>query len=391
MAKRRDPNNRPLTGEFVTEGSILAVPLEFPGQSVAPPAGETAITCLAQDPRRTVYLGTCGRAAHLMSAMFKGDAGVIFDCGVAPGADRIDALAVHDQHVYAVAGGPDGAALWRWPTMARGFLIQEWTIKRNEPEKVLDLGSQRIACAVSAPGGDVLFGLTEPPAMPARHRHGVEPEPVEGGELFRLDLNDPKLEIIEQLNELGRVGRRIVVDGSGVVWGTRGRGMIWRYDPATGETEDVATVPAAAGRAQHTSVGAWTVDPVTGDIYGGSLPDGFLFRLDPATGETTALGKPTRCDEIHCLTVGHDGRVFGVAGGDDDIGHLFCYEPQRGSLRDLGIPVSTLTVRQYGYVFHAALTGPDGEIYLGQHERVNFLWIYYPPVPQRTPIETPRT
>ncbi len=69
----------------------------------------------------------------------------------------------------------------------------------------------------------------------------------------------------------------------------------------------------------------------------------------------------------------------------DDIAHLFAYDPAAGSLTDLGIPVSALAARQYGYVFGCAATGPAGEIYLGQHERVNHLWVYFPPIPRRPP------
>jgi len=122
---------------------------------------------------------------------------------------------------------------------------------------------------------------------------------------------------------------------------------------------------------------------VTGRLYGGTTPDGFLFHLDPATGEATGLGKPTRLDRVHCLTLGNGGRLFGTCGLAEDVGHLFCYDPGRGALRDLGIPVSTLTARQYGYHFRCMLTGRDGEIYLGRHERVSHLWVYFPPAPGR--------
>ena len=59
----------PVKGEFVTEGFMLAVPLAFGGQSAPPPAGETAINCLALDPAGSVYLGTTGRQAHVLVAM----------------------------------------------------------------------------------------------------------------------------------------------------------------------------------------------------------------------------------------------------------------------------------------------------------------------------------
>ena len=119
-----------------------------------------------------------------------------------------------------------------------------------------------------------------------------------------------------------------------------------------------------------------------------TTPDGFLFRLDPTTGEAVALGKPTRLDDVNALAVGHDGRVVGTCGLPEDIGHCVCDEPGPGALRDLGIPVSTLAARQYGYHFRCMLTGRDGEVYLGQHERVSHLWIYFLPVRPR-PVHRP--
>jgi hypothetical protein len=354
-------------GEFVTEGTMLAVALHFPGQSVPPPAGETAIACMQHDPAGGLYCGTAGSKAHLLAALLRGDTGVVFDLGSAPGAASIDAIAVGDEHVCALASGPDGAALWRWPRFARNFLIQEWTLSRHAPEKVCDLFSgARVAGAAAAPDGTAIYGITDPP-----------------GELFRLDATSWAATILCKVDGERRFGRCIALDRSGRVWGTRGPGTIWRCDPHTGRIDDVAAIPAAAGRAQHTQASAWALDEATGRLYGGTTPDGFLFHLDPETAQATALGKPTRLEEVNCLTVGRDGRVFGACGLEEDIGHLFCYEPDRGALRDLGIPVSTLAARQYGYHFRCMLTGRDGEIYLGQHERISHLWIYFPPVPRR--------
>jgi len=354
-------------GEFVTEGTMLAVELCFPGQSIPPPAGETAVACLQLDPAGTVYCGTAGRKAHVLAALLRGDTGMVFDLGTAPGAERIDALAVVGEHVCALASGPEGAAVWRWPRMARSFLIQEWTLPRHPAEKVCDVpGDGRTAAAVVSADAAAVYALTEP-----------------AGELLRIDTASWDVEALCTVDDEGRFGRALALDGLGMIWGTRGSGVIWQCGPGTGDLADVAEVPAAAGRAQHTQVSAWARDEGTGLLYGGTAPDGFLFRLDPDTGDVTGLGKPTRLEQVNCLAVGNDGRLFGAAGLEEDIGHVFCHNPAAGSLRDLGTPVSTLAARQYGYHFRCMLTGPNGEIYLGQHERVSHLWIYFPPVPRR--------
>lgn len=212
---------------------------------------------------------------------------------------------------------------------------------------------------------------------------------TQDGRLFRLEAGAGSVEQIGQADEHGRHECRLGIDTTGRVWGSSGNAELWVYDRGAGEIRHTCIrVPAAAGRAQHTHVSAWAADDHTGVLYGGTYPDGFVFKLLCDEGKAVALGKPTRCDEVACMTVGHDGRLFGIAGAEDDLAHLFCYDPAEGSLRDLGIPVSTLTARQYGYHFASAITGRHGEIYFGQNERVNHLWIYCPPVPRRT---TPRT
>jgi len=353
-------------GEFVSEGVMLAIPLNFPGQTVAPPAGETAMNVLAIDPGDTVYCGTAGARAHVVAVMVRRDTGVGFDMGVIPGATRIDALAVGDEDVYVIASGPAGCGLWTMPRVVRGFLIQEWFLRRPPAEKICDLLSEGcVADAVAIEKG-VLHGIIEP-----------------SGELFSLNLTSPKINTIACVDEEGEFSRRLGLDAAGRLWGTSGWGQIWSCDPSVGEIERHGEVPAAAGRGQHTQASAWATDPLTGVLYGGTTPDGFLFSIDPVTAAATPLGKPTRQDEITCLTVGNDGRVFGMAGEEDDIAHLFCYEPQRPALRDLGMAVSALAGRQYGHHFRCMAVGQYGEIYLGQHERINHLWVYFPPVPKR--------
>ena len=365
----------PDLGEFVTEGVMLAVPLNFPGQTAPPAAGETAITCLELDPAGAIYCGTSGRRAHVLAAMIHGDSGVVLDMGVIPGATRVDAVVVRDERVCAIASGPDGCAMWSWPRMICTFLIQEWAINRRAPEKVCDLFSGgRVADAAVLPGKQVIYGITDP-----------------GGELFRLDIASSDTTVLAKVDEENCFSRRIVLDRSGCIWGTRGAARIWRCEPAAGKIDEVARIPAAAGRSQHTQASAWAVDTLTGALYGGTTPDGFFFRIDTETTEVVPLGKPTRLDEINCLTIGNDGRVFGACGLAEDVGHLFCYDPQRGALRDLGVGVSTLTARQYGYHFRCMATGRDGEIYLGQHERVNHLWIYFPPTPRHRAADTEPT
>ena len=75
--------------------------------------------------------------------------------------------------------------------------------------------------------------------------------------------------------------------------------------------------------------------------------------------------------------------VYGIGGGVGGMGHLFRYDPESGDLRDLGIPLATSQQYWHGYEFDAATTGPHGEIYLGESDRISHLFIYFPPIPER--------
>jgi hypothetical protein len=58
---------------------------------------------------------------------------------------------------------------------------------------------------------------------------------------------------------------------------------------------------------------------------------------------------------------------------------LFRYDPSSGDMRDLGILRATLPDEWIGHVFNAILTGPNGEIYLGESDRISRLFTYFPP------------
>jgi hypothetical protein len=76
------------------------------------------------------------------------------------------------------------------------------------------------------------------------------------------------------------------------------------------------------------------------------------------------------------LAVTFDGRVFGFCG--EGIAKLFCYDPNRKEITDLGAAVSVLERRRYGYAFGDAVTGRDGEIIFGEDDDFGHLWLYFP-------------
>jgi hypothetical protein len=90
------------------------------------------------------------------------------------------------------------------------------------------------------------------------------------------------------------------------------------------------------------------------------------------------------------MTMGLDGRVYGVAGNEGGMAHLFYYDVETHELRDLGILWSAQEHHTPGYEFDAACTGRWGEIYFGESEWESHLFIYQPPIRPESVVRAPR-
>ena len=78
------------------------------------------------------------------------------------------------------------------------------------------------------------------------------------------------------------------------------------------------------------------------------------------------------------MAVTLDGRVFGSCG--EEISRLFCYDPGRAEVIDIGVAVSVIEHRRYGYSFGDAVVGRDGEIIFGEDDDLGHLWLYFPKI-----------
>jgi len=121
------------------------------------------------------------------------------------------------------------------------------------------------------------------------------------------------------------------------------------------------------------------VKDVKGWIYGGTS-EGFLFKFDPETHAVINLGKPIDRMRIRGLTVGLDGRIYGIAGEQSAECHFFCYDPKVGGYTIFG----SISVERHPYYdwlgkqFDAVAAGLDGTIYLGESERKSHLFLFSP-------------
>jgi hypothetical protein len=163
-----------------------------------------------------------------------------------------------------------------------------------------------------------------------------------------------------------------------------GEARLFRYRPDKDVLETLPErLPCEQGRGYLNAISAcvWGTD---GRAYGGTTVDGMLFSLeiDPESSQVkvTGLGKPTWSGYIRALTAGQDGMIYGIAGRPDVFSRLFVYDPTEGDLRDLGILETSIPRPWVGQRFDAMTTGANGEIFLGEADRISHLFVYYPPM-----------
>jgi hypothetical protein len=184
-----------------------------------------------------------------------------------------------------------------------------------------------------------------------------------------------------------------VVDDRGNVFGSFGRGQLFRYDPRTDEIRELSVrLPirqkgVSLGRDYNKSETAWRVaiwDPQTRVFYGVEESATTLFRFDPNAGEdgdVQTLGRlsipgfENRRDIPYAtlsLTLGHDRRLYYAAAGREfdysgsaelAASHLITYDLRNAKMEDLGamyLPDGRAVIGT-----NSAHTGPDGTIYFG--------------------------
>jgi len=389
LAVNEDPllKGKAATGEvamaggktFVSRGYMMCKELGFHGVNRPIPADESRITSLAAGGRGRVWGATSGERVHVFVYCRRPTEDLVMDVGVIPDAKQArGTLVAWTSDTCFVGASPAPGKIYRCSHGGAGGCIQEWVHGYGSiTEFACPLPDEGIACLVGDKEQNRLYGLTD--------RTGtffiVEVE--DGGK--DVGLKAKQVEIVGPVDEIQHFSRTLVVTGWGTVYGAGAVGRLFSYSPffTTGIERLDVSIPAIAGKQMYARVDSWTVDPYTGLIYGGTAHDGLLFQFDPHSNRMKSLGKPTNDTRIRAITVANDGTVYGISGEENSLGHLFTYNPAEGSLDDLGIPIAMTEIRRYGYEFDAAVTGPDGEIYLGESDRCGCLFIYFPGIPKR--------
>ena len=354
---------------FVSRGFMLCKELGFHGVRRPIPADESRISALAVGARNRVYGITSGERPHVFLYCSGPGEGVVLDLGVVDGATDLGrSIVAWDQKTVFVGTSPAPGRVVKC-SVHRSHMdcVQEWSHSPGVFEDVaVPLPGEGIACLAGDPEFGRLYGLTD-----------------QTGTFFHVDVESGEVTLFETVDDLGHFSRTLLVTRTGDVYGTGAQGRLFCYSPhyVTGPEEIDAALPSVPGRAMYARVDSWVEHPATGIIYGGTEADGMLFAFDPSTRDVRPLGKPTPASRIPAITVGKDGIVYGFSGEDGSIGQMFAYDPQEGTLENLGIPLATTEIRRYGYEFAAAAAGADGEIYLGENDRGGCLFVYFPPMP----------
>ncbi|MGQ9586387.1 MAG: hypothetical protein ACUVXG_13435 [Anaerolineae bacterium] len=376
---------------FVSEGTVIARELGYSGYLPPIPPGESAITALVLGPEQRLYGATSGQRSHLFvcrvpphnarhrTLAYPVDLGVLTFNGIQQTACRA-LVSGPDGCIYGGTVNQDGSPghLFRHDPAAEVVqALSEFTF--YPPPFDLSPGRQVQDLGVPVPGEGVQ-------ALVSDRGRGLICGLSTGGSLFSFTPLTGEVAVRARV-EGPCLSRALLCDPWGNVYGSMGEGELFQYCPDVGQLRVLPErIPCGKGRGHLNALSActWGLDGVA---YAGTTTDGFLFALEVGAGGAEVavrpLGKPTWSGYVRALAAGHEGCIYGVAGRDDLFAHFFRYDPMEGTLRDLGI-LQTAIVRPWiGQRFDAMATGPNGEIFLGEADRISHLFIYLPPVPRR--------
>lgn len=355
----------------VNQMQIDARDLGYPPVDVIP-AGEAAVHALATAADGRLYGVTGGAKSHLF--VLYPVHGYVQPLGFITGVTDVRQSLVISRagDVYVGAASSPGHLFRYKPAPDEDAR----PIRVDQPCPVTDLGGPREGETILAltidPQREVIYGITAP-----------------SGDFFSYSLREARFEVHgevatgvipgEKFEAHRLLGRALVIDADGCVYGSGEGGRLFRYDPKAKVLSRLPLLlPGIPGREPYVRVDAWVRD-TKGKIYGGTS-DGYLFRFDPAQSKVENLGKPLIQYRIRGLAFGRDGLIYGVGGDDDDMARLFSYNPDSGAYAVRGFV--DVNRRPYftwqAYTIDAVAAGADGVIYLGEAERLSKLYVFHP-------------
>lgn len=342
---------------FISEGMFVAFPLCFPGASEPIAPDESHITALDLTAAGDIYGGTSGYRAHIFLAMFRHATGMVFDLGSFDGFTDCAAICCGESKVVAFLNGETGGRV-----VARKLeplpcdLLHEWWFHREPFEDFESVaGGEKIVHAVVDASRKVAIGCT-------------------ASSLFSLEIETGESEVIGEVPGAGK----LAIGSRGNVFGFDTGNTLWRYEPLEKKlTRNAVNLPEAEWEASRVR---WAKSPADGSLV---VADscGQLYAFDESASADDCFKGPlgqTPLAPVTAMAVTRDGRVYGACG--TGIERIFCHDPYRQETRDLQSAVSVIQRRRYGFRFGEAITGPNGEIFFGEHDNSGHLWLYFPKI-----------
>ena len=361
---------------YVREGRVFSRALQyFQNLSEPIPAGESAITSLCRGFNGKIYGVTSGAKSHLFYYDPSPDADGVCDIGVIDNATSVRSLVPYkDGRIFGgisttLSKDVSDGGLFHYETKIDKMNEGGTSKGKIEYNILVPIKNEGIGGMVIDNKRDRIYGIS-----------------TKTGTFFIYDIAKDTIALKGKVQEKGYFSCCLVVDSYGHVYGGGHLGRIFRYDI---DLEKICKlkvrIPSVAGRGLYNIIDSMVFDESRQIIYGGGKADGVLFAFDPQEGKIISIGKVITEPRVRALTVGNDGKVYGVAGNEEGMGHLFVYNPETRDLKDLGILLSASEKFWHAYEIESAVTGEFGEIYLGESDRISHLFIYFPPIKSQLP------
>jgi len=344
---------------FITEGSLALREIGHYGVAPPIPNGESAITALAPGAGlKKIYGATSGRKSHLFYYDPSPAAEHAVDIGVLGQGAECRILAADANGVLHGLVNP-GGRVFRYDPRGEFSVIWKFEVRPIEFPGI-DLGEDAAAGVVDSATGKIY-------ALGRR-----------SSALFEVDSGAGAIRRLADIEGAGK-SNALVLDGRGHIFGSGKNGHLFRYSISSGSLDVLdLQLPSPKGMEFLNHLDAAVSDGGETIFAGTTL--GTIFRLDAAPLRVTGYGRPLSDHRIRALAFGKDGIAYGAAGSPGKNSHLFRWNPRTGEVKDLGLPMVHFPRNWVCYDISALAAGPNGEIYIGESERISYLLIYYPPV-----------
>ncbi|MGQ9554733.1 MAG: hypothetical protein ACUVWR_11530 [Anaerolineae bacterium] len=345
---------------FITEGSLAYRDLCQYNDSEPIPDRESAITALTyHEGMNKVYGATSGSRSHLFYYDPSPAAEHVVDIGLlADSPSDCRALHVLDDGSLVGVVNPAGMVFRYRP---RGEYSLLWTKHTNEIECLGQACAGRpVAATVTLPGRNALYGVSKG-----------------SSELFEFDLHSGRSRELAAIAGADK-GNALAWDREGNIYGSSQDSTMFCYSTTYDQVRYSASpIPSPRGMEFLNQLDSCS-SCEDGFIYCGSTL-GTIFALRTADLSLRPYGRPGGDHRIRAITRGRNGLIYGCAGCPGMVSHLFALDPGSGQVKDLGVPMVHFPLNWVCYEIGALAVGRNGEVYIGEADRISHLFIYYPP------------